>query len=86
MFDRRISNLKQTGGFVHEQLITAVDDKSGHLERAQYFCHKCKRSMVEIAPEIFRCSNCEVTYDTTKYQFKRPHRYLNRNDIGVDGQ
>jgi len=42
--------------------------------------------MVEIAPEIFRCSNCEVTYDTTKYQFKRPHRYLNRNDIGVDGQ
>jgi len=35
--------------------------------------------MNEISSEIFQCPNCNVKYDTTKYKFKRPHKYLTQN-------
>jgi cold shock CspA family protein len=70
-------------------LTEKVNNKKGHLERAEYFCYKCKSEMTEISNEVFQCSNCNVKYDTTKYKFKRPHIHLrktkettgnNRND------
>lgn len=78
MLERRLSNLKLTGGYIHDNLVKCVNEKLGHLERAEYFCYKCKSEMTEISNDIFQCSNCNVKYDTTKYKFKRPHIHLRR--------
>ena len=76
MLNRRLSNLKTTGGYIHENLIERVEGKLGHLERAQYFCYKCASNMEETAIDIFHCNQCHVTYDTTKFKFERPHKHL----------
>ncbi len=78
MLERRLSNLKLTGGYIHDNLVRCVNEKLGHLERAEYFCYKCKSEMTEISNEIFQCSKCNVKYDTTKYKFKRPHIHLRK--------
>lgn len=78
MLERRLSNLKLTGGYIHDNLVRCVNEKLGHLERAEYFCYKCKSEMAEISNEIFQCSNCNVKYDTTKYKFERPHIHLRK--------
>ena len=79
MLKRRLNNLQTTGGYIQPNLAKCVDEKLGHLERAEYFCYKCKNNMDEISTDIFHCHNCEVTYDTTKYKLKRPHRHLRTN-------
>lgn len=76
MFKRRLSNLQLNGGYIHGDLKRCVDEKLGHLERAEYFCYKCKNKMNESSENIFHCNQCNVTYDTTKYNFKRPHKQL----------
>jgi cold shock CspA family protein len=78
MLERRLSNLKLTGGYIHDNLVKCVNEKLGHLERGEYFCYKCKSEMTEIGNDIFQCSNCNVKYDTTKYKFKRPHIHLRK--------
>jgi len=78
MLERRLSNLKLTGGNIHDNLVKCVNEKSGHLERCEYFCYKCKSEMIEISDDIFQCSNCNVKYDTIKYKFKRPHFHLKK--------
>jgi len=78
MLERRLANLKLTGGYIHENLIKCVSEKLGHLERGEYFCYKCKAEMTEVDNDIFQCSNCNVKYDTTKYKFKRPHIHLRK--------
>ncbi len=35
--------------------------------------------MIEKATDVYYCSKCNVTYDTTIYNHKRPHRHLGRN-------
>jgi len=79
MLERRLSNLKLTGGYIHYNLTKCVNDKLGHLERGEYFCHKCKSEMTEIGNDIFQCTNCNIKYDTTEYKFKRPHIHLRKN-------
>lgn len=76
MLQRRLTNLQTTGGYIHQNLIKCVSEKLGHLERAEYFCHKCKGEMQEISTDIFLCNTCNVKYDTVKYKIKRPHRHL----------
>lgn len=76
MLERRLANLKLTGGYIHENLVKCVSEKLGHLERGEYFCYKCKAEMAEVDNDIFQCSNCNVKYDTTKYKFERPHIHL----------
>jgi cold shock CspA family protein len=78
MLERRLSNLRLTGGYIHDNLVKCVNEKLGHLERGEYFCYKCKSEMTEISNDIFQCSNCNVKYDTTKYKFKRPHIHLRK--------
>lgn len=79
MLERRLSNLKLTGGYIHNNLVKCVNEKLGHLERGEYFCYKCKSEMMEISNDFFQCSNCNIKYDTTKYKFKRPHKNLKKN-------
>jgi cold shock CspA family protein len=76
MLERRLSNLKLTGGYIHDNLVKCVNEKLGHLERGEYFCYKCKSEMKEISNDIFQCSSCNVRYDTRIYNLKRPHKYI----------
>ncbi len=78
MLNRRLNNLILTGGLIHENLKIAVDEKLGHLERGDYFCYKCGKDMKEEKVDIFYCPNCNVRYDTTRYKFKRLHKYLSK--------
>lgn len=83
MLERRLSNLNLNGGKIHNNLIKCVNEKLGHLERAEYFCYNCNSGMKEISNDIFQCSVCNVKYDTIKYKFKRPHKNLRIvNSIG----
>lgn len=89
MLKRRLTNLETAGGYIHENLRRCVNEKLGHLERGEYFCYKCKNAMDETSTDIFYCSNCNVTYDTTQYKFKRPHKHLrttNATDTQNDEQ
>jgi len=76
MFKRRLSNLELTGGYIHANLRPCVNEKLGHLERAEYFCFKCREEMNEVSNDIFQCANCNVEYNTVKYKIKRPHIHL----------
>ncbi|OZI05349.1 hypothetical protein BWI93_25920 [Siphonobacter sp. BAB-5385] len=88
MLERRLSNLKLNGGYIHNSLVKCVNEKLGHLEKAEYFCYKCKSKMTETSNDIFQCLNCNVKYDTTKYKFKRPHIHLRqtRETTGNNGK
>lgn len=78
MLERRLSNLKLTGGYIHDNLVKCVNEKLGHLERGEYFCHKCSKKMKEKAFDIFYCSDCNTTYDTIEYRFSRTNKHLNK--------
>lgn len=76
MLERRLSNLKLTGGYIHPELIRCVNEKLGHLERAEYFCYKCRSRMEETSKDVFECSDCHIEYDTSIYNIKRPNKDL----------
>jgi cold shock CspA family protein len=76
MLLRRKNNLEKTNSYIHPQLIQCVNNKLGHLERAEYFCYKCGNDMDEKSEDSFKCKTCDVEYDTSKYRFKRPHKHL----------
>ena len=79
MLERRLSNLKLNGGYIHNNLVKCVNEKLGHLEKAEYFCYKCKSEMRETSTDVFQCLNCDVEYNTTEYKFKRPHIHLRKS-------
>jgi cold shock CspA family protein len=80
MFTRRLSNLEQTGGVIHDDLRLKVENKEGHLERAEYYCHSCGNMMTETSTDIFECFNCNVKYETDKFRFDREYRAMRRKD------
>lgn len=80
MMKRRLQNLQTTGGYIHPNLVDAVNNKLGHLERAEHFCYKCGSQMTETQNDIFECSNCGIKYDVTKNKFKRPHRQSSKSE------
>ena len=79
MLNRRLQNLQATGGYIPPNLISSVQHKIGHQERAEHFCYDCGNVMEETSFEIFKCSSCQITYDLTKNNFKRVHKHLIEN-------
>jgi cold shock CspA family protein len=80
MFTRRLSNLEQTGGLIHDDLRLKVENKEGHLERAEYYCHSCGKMMTETSTDTFECFDCNVKYETDKFRFDREYRAMRRKD------
>ncbi len=74
MMSRRRDLLREKGAFIHPNLEAAVQSRSGHLERAMYFCFKCAGGMTETVHDVFECLNCNTKYDTRKFKLERPHR------------
>lgn len=86
-FKRRKENLEIADNFNNEQkrwiyndTKRKYDNKLGHLERADYFCHKDGKKMKETETDIFECS-CGNKYDTKSYKIKRLHRHLTPQDV-----
>ncbi len=77
-FEKRLSDLRLNGGKIYPRLLNYVEKKLGHLERGEYFCYKCETAMTEKSKDIFQCLKCHVRYDTTKYNFNRPHQHLKK--------
>lgn len=80
MFTRRLNNLENTGGLIHDDLRIKVENKEGHLERAEYYCHSCGNMMTETSVDTFKCFSCNVVYETDKYRFEREYKTLRRKD------
>lgn len=80
MFIRRLNNLEKTGGLIHPDLSLKIENKAGHLELAEYYCHSCGKMMTEINTDVFKCFDCNVVYNTEQYRFKRVHKSLRRED------
>ncbi len=76
MMNRRLQNLQSTGGYIHENLRNAVENKLGHLERGEHFCYQCGELMDELPDDEFQCQSCSIRYDVSMNKFKRPHRHL----------
>ncbi|NEU10096.1 hypothetical protein GZH53_17355 [Flavihumibacter sp. R14] len=74
MFKRRLENLSLTGGYIHPELVHAVANNTGHLERGEYYCYKCQKEMSVVGKDLFQCNCCYVRYDTSSYNFNRPHK------------
>jgi len=57
-----------------------VEDKLGHLERAQHFCYCCGQEMKETGPETFECINQDCDrhpkYELEGYRLDRRYRHL----------
>lgn len=83
MLSRRLQNLRTTGGYVHQNLINAVENKLGHLERAEHFCYKCGKQMEEFDNDVFECMYCHTKYDVSKNKFKRPYRHLAKSKTSL---
>lgn len=88
MLNRRLNNLKTTGGFIHQNLVECVNDKKGHKEKNEYFCYKCAGIMTEViddinnGPRFFKCFNCNVEYHPSS-AIQRPHLHLRRANYPV---
>jgi uncharacterized protein YbaR (Trm112 family) len=80
MLNRRLENLNKTGGYIHPDLIFAVENKLGHLERAEHFCYICGNLMKEIHSEVFFCDKCKIQYDLKDNHFKRPHSFKTKSN------
>ena len=80
MFIRRLNNLEKTGGFIHPDLSLKIENRAGHLERAEYYCHSCGEMMNETTTDTFVCYDCNVIYETEQYRFSREHKSLRRKD------
>lgn len=78
MFNRVLNNLKTTGGNIHPNLINAVTNQLGHLDREEHFCYICGEMMEEISDEKFKCNSCNIQYDLTSNKFKRPLSHLSK--------
>ncbi len=91
-FERRLKNLNITGGIEYDRLHVVVANKLGHLERAEYFCYKCGQITTEYSNSLYRCNECDVEYDLSKYsrihtkqihKALRSHSYPKKPDLIV---
>jgi hypothetical protein len=61
IFEHRISNLKETGGYITQRLLSLANGKYGHWEKGEFYCYKCGGKM-----NTDVCQNCGSTYLKTK--------------------
>jgi len=66
-FERRLKNLEIIVDYIPPKLVEAIENKIGHLEKAEYFCYKCGQLMIEYSPTLYKCSDCDIEYDLSKY-------------------
>lgn len=66
MFKRRLNNLS-INGQNDSRLGELVVNNEGHLEKAEYFCYKCGQVMEEKSAKKFKCRDCNIEYDLSRY-------------------
>lgn len=65
--ERRSKNLSINGGKISGGIYEFIENKLGHLEKAEYFCHQCGQYMTEYSSTLYKCGDCNVIYDLSKY-------------------
>lgn len=81
MFKTRFNNLTINNAFIHNDLSFKIENKLGHLERAEHYCYECSNKMNEIDKDIFECKPCNITYNLVSNYFDRPHKGLVNNTL-----
>jgi len=74
MFERRRDNLLKNGVSIPTDLMQKIGNNSGHLEKAEYFCYKCGQWMQELSDVSYKCRDCDVHYDLSKYPYLKTIR------------
>ena len=71
---------------IHDDLKQKYNDKAGHLEKAEYYCHIHGTKMREAETEQFKCSHneCKNEYNTSMYRHKRTNRKFNISKYNSD--
>ena len=89
-FERRLRNITTNGGKIYQGLQNLIQNKAGHLEKAEYFCYKCGQLMIEYSDTLYKCKDCNIKYNLEQYKNlfkKRIHLnyriayYPNKSDI-----
>jgi hypothetical protein len=62
-FARRIQALRTNGQNVSQKLIDMLNYKVGHWEKAECYCYKCEKEMIEGKNGDLTCKECDVHYD-----------------------
>lgn len=60
-FIRRKGNLEDNGQPIPNQLLERIRNRSGHWEKAECYCYKCQKELIEEGGE-FSCKPCGVSY------------------------
>ncbi len=68
-FKRRLERLEDMSNSIPQDLPKFVQEKSGHLEKAEYYCSKCDgpRMMEEVRSDLFKCTACGLEYDLSMF-------------------
>lgn len=62
-FTRRIQSLETNGQRVPQGLIKMLNNSAGHWEKAECYCYRCKKEMLEDRSGDFVCKDCEIQYN-----------------------
>ena len=72
---------KELGVQIHN-----VENKAGHLEKKEYYCHKCEGMMTEHSDTYYKCESCEIKYDLRLYKYidkKWTRKFARRKDYPI---
>ncbi|GAB3903266.1 hypothetical protein GCM10028803_31400 [Larkinella knui] len=68
-FLKRSESLKILGRPLPQKLSTMLTEQKGHWEKAECYCYKCQKEMIE-KNGSYNCKECSVTYDRTTVYVK----------------
>lgn len=75
-FSRRIESLRTIGGSLPQKLSNMLAERKGHWEKAECYCYKCQKEMVE-KNGSYNCKDCSVSYDRNNVYVKSFRDYKN---------
>lgn len=61
-FVRRKQTLEINGQSVKQKLLDLINNKAGHWEKAECYCYKCGKEMIEDKGGDFTCKECNIHY------------------------
>ncbi|MCK8521943.1 hypothetical protein M0D21_10215 [Aquimarina sp. D1M17] len=75
-FIRRADGLKVNGRSIPQSLISLIEKKKGHWEKAECFCYRCKSKMIEKGGN-YKCEHCQVIYNRNNVYIRQNKNYQN---------
>lgn len=73
-FVRRVDNLRINGRSIPQSLISLIEGKKGHWEKAECFCYRCQSKMIEKGGN-YKCEHCNLSYSRNDVYIKQNKNY-----------